>query len=236
MLSFVSNPEGYNGNDQYHIKGLIHKLDELTYDEEIVYCEFMLLPVFSQSDLPLGIKNYFWNKPEILASIINAIHDENFTNEALKRILVMPMGQCLIPIDKIKSQPKELKNWVKALKTASENFDEKSKSLVMRTILRTISFEKELANEIWPSEHVSDILEMFTDRRLLDEFVVTKTNARGVRIVNEGIAEYKEMEKYLFFASHYKIKPSTYYVLNTLAESYKFEGDSDRKQSILSLF
>lgn len=232
LLAVTMNPNGVEKH-WHALKQLISKLDSYSYDEEVITCEFGLLPLFKHDDLPLGIKNYFWQNPKHLVELIKNIKNDKFKNTDLKHILIFPFGQCLIPVENIKNKPEEILDWVKSIFAAAETLLEDEKELAIRTILRTISFEKEIQDQPWPSKHISEILELIADKDLLLEFVITKTNARGVRQVGDGSDQYKIMKKYLSYADYYKSKPSTNFVLKKLADSYKFNGDNDKMHSII---
>ncbi|MCM1513531.1 MAG: hypothetical protein NC090_00855 [Anaeroplasma bactoclasticum] len=235
LLSFIKNPIGLDFENNYIslICDFINKLDNMVYDEEIVFCEFKLLPILKSEALSLGIKKYFWNNPSVLVELLSKVYSNDFKDEELKNLLLYPLNRCLIPEEYISLYPDKLKKWVKILLDASQTLDDKEKDLVQRTIMHTISFEKEKDGEVWPSNNVSDILELISNREILSQFIISKINSRGARTIEDGTMEYNIMNQYFSYAEHYKLKSSTNYVLTQIATSYKENADDDRMEAIL---
>ena len=238
----------------YEIQEIVKKMDEKFYSDELAVCEFKLLPIIKGNleDYPLGIKKYFWMKPEEFADLLLSIHskgkelDTNSIGFKIYMDTIVPItDSSFIPKEYIVQQPVLFKDWAERLiKKCNFANNEKGSNFLVGAIINVCSTCPKIPGQIfWPTKEVADILERLSliannDRNNISRsFANDVTNRRGIRTVQDGTPEFVLRDEYLKYADFYKYTNSvTSVALTMIADSYNFDGINDRMRANLGLF
>ena len=88
------------------------------------------------------------------------------------------------------------------------------------------------ADGVFPHVFIREALEKYSDKKLTTEVAIGKMNAQGFRSVQDGLKEKKQEEIYRRQAREMELDyPQTAYLLNQIADDYKFEAKRDRLYS-----
>lgn len=237
----------------YEIQVIVKKMDEKFYSDELAVCEFKLLPIIKGNleDYPLGIKKYFWMKPEEFADLLLSIHskgkelDTNSIGFKIYMDTIVPItDSSFIPKEYIVQQPDLFKDWAERLiKKCDFANNEKGSNFLVGAIINVCSTCPKIPGQIfWPTKEVADILERLSlitnnDRNDISRsFANDVTNRRGIRTVQDGTPEFVLRDEYLKYADFYKYTNSvTSVALTMIADSYNFDGINDRMRANLGL-
>lgn len=251
IASYYDDNEQQSIKDEYDaLSAFIQKLDSKYYTPELSLREFKLLPLLKggMSDYPLGLKKYFWDNPGEFGNILvefymkhNTLQPNSLGSKIYWETETGMGGGCFIPIDYLPVKKSEINTWCDKVLQASKGQDSQTKELLKKALLSIfVSYPKQKDEGVWPIEEIADEVELIASEDFDDKYKVSSMfcsmyiNKRGVRTVLDGTPELLLSREFAKYKEFYKFThPVTSKALEYIEENYKFEAESDRKESVL---
>lgn len=254
-IANLSDEEKKNKIHSYELNSLeklVRKLDKKFYTSELSLCEFNLLYLLKTgiTDYPIGIKKYFWDNPHDLGKLLiqlfkqrNYLKSETMGYQILFEAYCSLSGGCYIPREYITEQREKLKKWTDDVLQQAKDENEDVVRLVKSAIINTLACcPKNISESVWPIIEVADILEELSITDYDDKFRVSSNfycgyfNRRGVRIVEDGTAEFQLSSEFKKYQDYYRVShPVTCRALEYISDNYKHEGEIDKIHAYLGL-
>lgn len=198
------------------LRTVIRKHDSYYSDEWAELCIRLFdLPDNSMlfDELPSCISKYFFRYPE---KIIERLTEDNNDSLYFYRRYNLP--------NEAFSDYSSFSCWLDCLYCQTQN-----NPFFFAIIGAILGRTQAGADGIFPHVFIREALEKYSDKKLTTEVAIGKMNTQGFRSVQDGLKEKKQEEIYRRQAREMELDyPQTAYLLNQIADDYKFEAKSDR--------
>lgn len=234
----------------YSLQELVNKMDIKYYTKELSLCEFNLLGYLKSSieDYPMGIKKYFWERPDELGKLLVELYKnkEKLSSGSMGQHILFEAycsigGGCYIPKEYILEYREKIKDWSNNVILQAKDENEEVIRLVKSAVINTLACcPKNIQENIWPITEVADVLEEISKANYDDKYRVSSnfycgySNRRGVRNVEDGSMEFMRSEEFRKYQEFYRCShPVTCRALEYISDNYNWEGEMDKTRSYL---